>query len=149
MKNFMDRLLPTGDPHFEKDPGGEVRHVSGPKKDPNFVMLANCGFPEQSHFQVLRLLIRRMARNFKTEIAGEIYRGGGSLLQVEEMKPMVDTYKVLLRTAGTEIVKNGKISSETTRLLEQPLIPAPEYVDIFLSNANAYMDHMIDLNRKN
>jgi multimeric flavodoxin WrbA len=148
MKNFMDRLIPMGDPHFEKDPLGEVRHSSGKKKGPKFVMMANSGFPEQSHFQVLRLLVQRMARNFGTEIAGEIYRGGGSLLQEEELKPMVDAYKVLLRTAGTEIVENGNLSPETTRRLEQPLIPAPDYVDIFLSNANAYMDQMIEVNRK-
>lgn len=148
MKDFIDRLLPLGDPHFEKDPEGEVRHVSGPKKDPRFFMMANSGFPEQSHFQVLRLLIRRMARNFSTDVAGEIYRGGGSLLQEEELKPLVDAYKVVLRTAGSELVKDGKLSPETIRRLEEPLIPAPNYAEIFLSNANAFMDQMIEAHRK-
>ncbi len=148
MKNFIDRLLPTGDPHFEKDPGGEVRHVPGRKKDPAFVMMANGGFPEQSHFQVLRLLIRRMARNFLTGIAGEIYRGGGSLLQDEEFTPFVDAYLAHVRTAGSEVAKTGKISAETTRMLEQPLIPAPNFADIFVTNANAYMDQMIEGKKK-
>ncbi|MDD1708163.1 MAG: flavodoxin family protein [Methanoregulaceae archaeon] len=148
MKNFMDRIIPMGDPHFEKDPHGEVRHVPGKKRDPKFVMMANSGYPEQTHFQVLRLLARRMARNFDTEIVGEIYRGGGSLLQEEELKPWIDAYKVQLRKAGWEIVKEGKISPLTTRNLEQPLIPAPDYVDIYVKNANAYMDRMIEVNRK-
>ena len=148
MKDFIDRLLPLGDPHFEKDLEGEVRHVSGPKKAPRFFMIANCGFPEQSHFQVLRLLIRRMARNFSTEVAGEIYRGWGSSLQDNELKPHVDAYKGLLRTAGMEFAKTGKLSAETARRLEEPLIPAPNYAEIFISNANAYMDQMIEANRK-
>lgn len=148
MKNFIDRLLPIGDPHFEKDPGGEVRHVSGAHKGPKFVLMANCGFPEQSHFQVLRLLAQRMARNFQTEIAGEIYRGGGSLLQDEELKPLVDAYKSLLRIAGSEVAKNGKISAEISRRLEQPLIPAPNFADIFIANANVFMDRMIEANRR-
>ena len=148
MKDFIDRLLPLGDPHFEKDTGGEVRHVPGPDKDPLFFMMANCGFPEQSHFQVLRLLIRRMARNFSTDVAGEIYRGGGALLQDEELKPFVDAYKMLLRAAGTEFAKTGKISPETLRRLEEPLIPAPDFTDIFVANANAFMDQMIGANRK-
>lgn len=148
MKNFMDRLIPMGDPHFEKDPHGEVRHVSGEKKNPKFVMMANSGFPEQTHFQVLRLLAQRLARNFDTELAGEIYRGGGSLLQEEELKPWIDAYKMQLRKAGWEVVKEGKISPDTTFRLELPLIPAPEYVDMFIKNANLYMDRMIEINRK-
>jgi multimeric flavodoxin WrbA len=148
MKNFIDRLLPTGDPHFERDENGEVRHVKGRRKDPRFVMMANSGFPEQSHFQVLRLLSRRMARNYQTEFIGEIYRGAGALLQEESLKPFADAYRDLLRKAGAEVVRDGKISVETTRKLEQPLIPSPDYVDVFLSNANAYMDHMIAENQK-
>jgi multimeric flavodoxin WrbA len=149
MKNFIDRLLPTGDPHFEKDQNGEVRHVKGKRKDPKFVMIANSGFPEQSHFQVLRLLTKRMARNYQTDFVGEIYRGAGALLQDEELKPFADAYKGLLRKAGTEIVKEGNISKETSHQLEQPLIPAPNFVDMFIANANAYMDQMIAANRKN
>lgn len=148
MKNFIDRLLPAGDPHFEKDPDGEVRHVRGRTPAPKFVMMANCGFPEQSHFQVLRLLTRRMARNYHTEFIGEIYRGAGSLLQDEEMRPFVDAYRDLLRKAGVEVVTAGRISPETSQILEQPLIPAPGSVDIFIANANAFMDQTIAANRK-
>ncbi len=55
-------------------------------------MISNCGFPEQSHFQVLGLLTRRMARNYHTEFVGEIYRGAGALLQDEDLKPFVDAH---------------------------------------------------------
>jgi hypothetical protein len=40
-------------------------------------------------------------------------------------------------------VKNGKISSETGSLLEQPLIPSPDYVDIILTNMSAYIDEAL------
>lgn len=148
MKDFIDRLVPLGDPHLEKDSGGEVCHILGSKKSPKFVMISNCGFPEQSHFQVLRLLAKRMARNFKTELIGEIYRGGGSLLRDEEMQPLIDTYRGLLCRTGAEIVQQGCISPETTLQLEQPLIPVSDYVDLYITNVNAYMDQMIAENRK-
>jgi multimeric flavodoxin WrbA len=140
MKDFIDRLLPLGDPHFEKDPNGEVRHVRGEHANPTFFMIANCGFPEQSHFQVLRLLARRMARNYHTEFAGEIYRGAGIWLQEEELKPLVEAYTQELRNAGAEVVRTGRLSPETSARLEQPLIPSPDYVDVYLENMNAYMD---------
>lgn len=148
MKNFIDRLLPAGDPHFEKDTHGEVRHARGRKPAPKFVMIANCGFPEQSHFQVLRLLTRRMARNYHTGFVGEIYRGAGSLLQDEELRPFVDAYRDLLRLAGAEVVREGRISPKTAQRLEEPLIPAPDYIDTFLVNANAFMDGAITANRR-
>lgn len=148
MKDFIDRLLPLANPYFEKDPNGESRHVRGVDKSPKFVMISNCGFPEQSHFQVLRLLTQRMERNFHTEFVGEIYRGGGEMLQEEELKSLVDAYKKRLWNAGAELVKNGKISSETGSLLEQPLIPSPDYVDIILTNMNAYIDEALAAIRK-
>ena len=72
MKNFMDRLIPLGDPHFTKDEKGETRHLKGYNSSPKIVVISNCGFPENSHFQVLRLLFRRIARNFHTEIVLEL-----------------------------------------------------------------------------
>jgi len=148
MKNFMDRLLPTGDPHFEKDDNGEVRHVKGKKPDPKFVMISNSGFPEQSHFQVLKLLTQRLARNYQTEFIGEIYRGAGALLQTQEMKSITDQYLKLLHKSGSEVVNGGRISTQTSRELDQPLIPDPNYVDIFITNANAFMDNMINEYKK-
>ncbi len=56
LKVFMDRLIVTGDPHFQKDASGESRHLT-PKGavPPKLVMISNCGFPERSHFQVVSL----------------------------------------------------------------------------------------------
>ena len=73
MKNFMDRLIPILDPHSEID-NCEHRHLLRIKKMPKFAVISNSGFPEQSHFQVLRLLFNRINRNLQTEIVAEIYR---------------------------------------------------------------------------
>jgi len=143
MKNFMDRLLPIGDPHFEKDEHAEVRHLKVKTNIPKFVMLSNCGFPEQTHFQVLKLLARRLARNYQTELIGEIYRGAGAVLQEPKIQKIAAQYLVLLKNAGQEVVKDGIISQETTLQLDMPLIPDPNFVDIFITNMNTYMDATI------
>ncbi|MGV8109486.1 flavodoxin family protein [Methanospirillum sp.] len=147
MKNFMDRLLPVGDPHFEKDNHGDVRHIKGKANNPKFIMISNCGFPEQSNFQVLKLLAKRLARNYQTEFITEIYLGAGGMLQVEEMKPLADEYTKLLKTAGAEVVKTGTLSSETSSMLDKPLIKDPGFVDTFIANMNEYMDSMIAANK--
>ena len=71
MKNFMDRFMPLADPHIETDQNGEARHVAH-SNPPKVGVISNCGFPEQSHFQVLQLLFRRLARNMASELICEI-----------------------------------------------------------------------------
>ena len=130
MKNFMDRLIAVADPHFEKDEGGECVHIGRPEKPAKLVVISNCGFPEQSHFQVLELLFKRVARNMRTEVIGEIYRSGGAILQEAPLilKPIINNYKELLQIAGMEIVEKQRLSEETRQKLEKPLISDEQYI---------------------
>jgi multimeric flavodoxin WrbA len=141
MKNFMDRLVAAADPHFEKDEGGECVHISKSEKPPKLVVISNCGFPEQSHFQVLELLFKRVARNMRTEVIGEIYRGGGAILQEAPLilKPLIIRYKRLLQIAGIEIIKKQRLSQETRQKLEKPLISDEKYI----TAANAHFDALL------
>ncbi len=141
MKSFMDRLIPLGDPHFNKDENGECKHAPRVEKVPKVVVISNCGFPEQSHFQVLRLLFRRVARNMNTDVIGEIYRGAGAMLAEHPViiKPLIYRYRQLVRQAGKEIVEQGRISQDLHHLLEKPLLPD----DMYISNANKYFDKVL------
>ena len=130
MKNFMDRLIPVIDPRFERDEIGECRHKKRFEKYPKIVVISNCGYPEQSHFQVLRLLFKRVARNLHSEIIAEIYRGGGWLLKTSLVsKKLVLDYKKLLRKAGREIVKNLSLSEKTISELKKPIISVDEFIE--------------------
>jgi multimeric flavodoxin WrbA len=130
MKNFMDRSIPLADPHFEKDPSGQARHVSRIKRSVNIGVIANAGFPEQDQFQVLKLLFKRIARAGHAELVAEIYKGEGELLKStdKEMAPVIAKYKESLVKAGGELVKNLMLSRETIEELEKPLIPYEDYV---------------------
>jgi multimeric flavodoxin WrbA len=142
LKVFIDRLLPTGDPHFAVDEGGETVHPSRGGKIPKFVMISNCGFPEQSHFQVLRLLTKRMARNYRTEFVAEIYRGGGPWLTEPAAAEAVAAYREQVRAAGEEVVPAGRLSEETRERLEQPLIPSPDFYEFYRQEVNRYWDNL-------
>ncbi len=129
MKHFMDRTIPAAEPFFEKDVGGECRHKIT-SKVPKIMVISNCGFPEQSHFQVLKLLFKRIARNMSTELIAEIYRGGGAILSEKSFMLWFPLrhYKSLLRKAGGEVVKHGKISAELQEELGKPIIPEAQYI---------------------
>jgi len=130
MKDFMDRSIPLADPHFEKDPNGQARHVSRIKRPGKMGVIANAGFPEQDQFQVLKLLFKRIARAAHSELVAEIYKGEGELLKSknEKLAPIIEKYKESLVKAGAELAKNLKLSEETMRELEKPLIPYEDYV---------------------
>ena len=131
MKNFMDRLLPLVDPHFEMKPDGETGHRAVSEHRPGLGVISNCGYPEQSQFQVLSLLIRRMTRNMNVNLAFEIYRGGGGILTISNpmLDPIIDGYKKLVAQAGREFAQTGQISEDTQRKLDQPLAPPQIYID--------------------
>jgi multimeric flavodoxin WrbA len=143
LKVFIDRLLPLGDPHFAVDAAGETVHPGRNGESPKFVMIANCGFPEQSHFQVLRFIAQRMARNYRTEFVAEIYRGGGVWLTEPAAADAVARYTDLVKKAGEEVVTAGRLSEGTRRRLEEPLVPSPEFVEIYRQTVNHYWDEVL------
>ena len=138
MKNFMDRMLPLADPHLEKDENGECRYPGRNGKYPKMVVMSNCVLPEQSHFQVLRLLFKRIARNCHSDVIAEIYRGEGGLLMAPaaEWKQTVTDYLKLLEKAGGEIAKDQRLSEKTLKKLEKPLMSHDEYIKM----ANDYIN---------
>lgn len=140
LKAFMDRMIVFGNPYWEKDKNGECRHLTS-ISPPKLMMLANCGYPEKSQFQVISHWIKRVARNMNTELTGEIYASQGALLssQVEAVRPIISNYLQVLETAGKEIVTDMRLSEETKKLLEQNFIPDEIYIQGVKRNADSLL----------
>ncbi len=131
MKDFIDRCLPLEKPNFSKNKDGIVNHVPRYDKYPQAVLISNCGFPEQIHFKYFRNTFSYMEEIGGAEIIAEIFRGQGELLKsdIPDLKPILDTYKALLRRAGKEVVTDGKLSEWTKADLNKPLIPNSIYIE--------------------
>jgi putative NADPH-quinone reductase len=150
LKVFMDRSIPLGTPYFEKDEQGEYRHgdregySASFERVPKLVIISNAGFPEQSHFQVLSLLMKRVARNLHSEVIAEIYRGQGPFLlaPVKELLPVIEKYKTLLRQAGHELVTDLRLTGDTKKALNEPLVPH----DMYIYHVTKYWDYAIKSN---
>lgn len=143
IKNFIDRSLPLADPHFERNEDGLYRHVNRYKTYPKILLISNCGFPEQVHFEYFKSIFKYLefmdSRN--NIIIAEIYRGGGEILGVEDifLKPFLARYRKLLRKAGVEVVTDHRLSNETKAELEKPIIPYDRYV----KEANKHWDEIL------
>lgn len=124
LKVFMDRMTMIGNPHSQRDAKDEKRE-SGPQEGqaqaPKLMMIANCGFPDRSEFEVVSLWIRMVCRKMHMALAGEIYAAQGKLLASppEELRPAVEEYLLALENAGEEIAAGMKISDATKKQLMQ------------------------------
>lgn len=140
LKVFIDRLMVIASPYWGKGKEGECRHLIT-ETAPQLVMMANCGYPERSHFQVISHWIKRHARNLNAQVIGEIYTSQGALLSVRENEVgiVVSNYLKALETAGSEIVVNRKLTSQTMSLLEQKFIPD----EVYIQEVKKYIDSIL------
>lgn len=140
LKIFIERLMVIGSPYWGKDNSGENRHLTT-ITIPKLIIMSNCGFPERSHFQVISHWINRHARNFGTELIGEIYTSEGALLstQVTELRPIISDYLQALERAGKEVATSTRLSEKTKKLLEQKFIPD----EIYTQEAKRIVDSIL------
>lgn len=138
MKNFIDRHLPLATPQITKSKNGLSCHKSRYEGNPKIVLISNAGFPEQEHFKYFRSIFEYMEMNSEMEIIAEIYRGAGTMLTIDApgLGIIINSYKRIVKKAGKEVVENGRLSEQTKKELEMPLIPA----DLYLSQANSYFE---------
>jgi len=131
MKDFIDRMLPLYDPHFGRDDQGRFYHLARYERYPDIVAMANCGLPFQEHFAYYRQILEFMQEVYRIRLIGEVYRGGGFILQgyLPEVQDKVDAYMQRLEDSGREIVSTRALSPETRAALEEPFIDVEEGVD--------------------
>ena len=123
MKNFADRLVPLKSPMLTETQGKYDLEDAIPKTQ-QFVVLANCGFPGEHNFEVLKAAFACCNPGL------EIYRNCGKLLKTGNVEAAgkVPQWLRAVEQAGWEMTKTGEVSAETRLALDKPLMSTAEYV---------------------
>jgi acyl transferase domain-containing protein/acyl carrier protein/SAM-dependent methyltransferase len=114
LKTFFERTLPvyvsfnSGDADGTYNPGGEAIH-------PSLVFLAVSGSPEDTAFDDYAKYVRCF------DPVAEIYRNGSTLMSLPFCRDRVADVLAATRLAGTELVRDLKISEATMARIRQPL----------------------------
>jgi multimeric flavodoxin WrbA len=122
LKVFFDRLTMIGSPHSQKDKEAEsLESKSATAKAPKLMMVASCGHPDRSEFEVTSLWIKKVAQKMQMELAGEIYAAQGKSLidPPAGLESTISNYLQLLEKAGKDIAMNMKLDVTTKEQLEQ------------------------------
>lgn len=134
LKNFIDRLVPTADPHFEMI-NGHCRHVSRSEMKVRRVGLVSvCGFHELDNFDPLVVHMKAISRNFKAEYAGAVLRPAAPMFpEIPTIHPLffkIRAVKKAIEKAGIEFVKDGRISEETARDAAADIVSKEDYFKV-------------------
>jgi hypothetical protein len=135
LKSFTERLLPLATPHIRKNADGTFYHDGRVKRFPRVFCVANCGFPGEHNFDLLKAMIVQMSPVL------EVYRNCGEVLSDPGAAdiPAISEFYDALRQAGKEMVTGGRVSDETVRKIHAELISDEEY----MAHANKDWDEEI------
>ena len=145
MKNLLDRMIPLIHPFIElRD--GHCRHPGREEnKDKQLVLVSNCGFWEMDNFDPLLVHMKAICKNMGGEFAGALLRPHGPALKamMEMGGPVGDIFEAA-KAAGRQLLENGKMSSETLKVVSRELLPLSMYVEI----ANKKFQEALDIPEK-
>jgi multimeric flavodoxin WrbA/putative sterol carrier protein len=139
LKAFQERLLPLLDPHLIKR-GETYRHPPRYEVNRKMVLISNCGFPEISHFDGLRLVFRHIERSGQVPLIGELLMPAGELLKNKGMRERLQGVLQAAYRAGVEVVRDGRVSKETEMEIQKPLIAPDEIAEM----ANLWWDSHLE-----
>lgn len=128
MKMFIERTLPLVSPLFS-DRGDRTGHALRVAKVPRVAVVSVCGFPEQEHFRALSLNMHMILKDL---LVAEIYRHTSEALTAPPLAAKVSDVLAAVARAGEELVRDGKVKSETLAAAAQDL--APREVIIQMTN---------------
>ena len=123
LKNFIDRLIPLKSPSIKKnDDKFDLKDTK--EKTQKFIVISNSGFPGERNFDILRVSVSPCNPSL------EIYRNCGKLLKSKktEVSEKVDEWLKVVFKAGEEFAKNNKVSDDTIKKLDMPLMTVEDYI---------------------
>ena len=125
MKTFIDRTLPRIEPWLIPHPDlpNLTFHPERFDKPEKIMLVSPCGFPEFDHFDSLVATFKQIARVERFEYLGEILRPGAEALSNSALQGLFSDYYDLIRQAGAQIIRDGRISDEVQTELRQDLFP--------------------------
>jgi len=145
MKNLLDRIIPLVQPFF-KLRDGHCRHlVRDGHKRGKVVLVSNCGFWEMDNFDPLLVHTKAFCKNAAMEFAGALLRPHGEALRpMMKLGISLDDVFDAAKDAGRQLVKDGKMSTETLNIVSRELVP----LELYVRAANETFQRALDALKK-
>jgi multimeric flavodoxin WrbA len=125
LKAVLDRTIPLVKMKMVKNADGTVRHEALANFSKiHTVVICGCGFPHwEENFESLKLMCKTCFGNLDMVCVPET-----PMLNVPEAAALAAPLLARFQKAGEEYASALSLSPETVAALEQPMIPAEEYI---------------------
>jgi len=121
MQNLLNRLVPLMEPTL-KWRNGRTR-LSGFRADvkiSKFVLVSTSGWWEMSNFGTVLRIVKELANDLNVEFAGALLRP--NFYYMSENKEKAEKIFEAAKQAGTQLIKEGRMSKDLLEVICQPLI---------------------------
>jgi hypothetical protein len=120
MQNLINRMVPLMDPVLKRQNGRTRARFRADVKISKFVLVSSSGWWEMGNFGTVLRIVKELAKDVNVEFAGALLRPHVGFLA--ENKEKADKIFAAARQAGSQLVKEGRISKDLLRIIGQPLI---------------------------
>lgn len=126
IKAVLDRTLPFGKKAMKIENERIVHLTNSNTRNKKYIMISGAGFPYfENNFKAVKQQFFNTYEDLTTITISEApmfnSKSAGSIT-----KPLLDNIK----RAGTEYKETGKLSKETSKLIETPMLPRDVYINI-------------------
>ncbi len=125
IQNFLNRLMPIIEPVLEFREGRTHAKFHDNVKISKIVLISAGGWWEIGNFDKVVRIAEDVAKSVDVEFSGAILRPHASLMN--ENKEKGEEVLSATKSAGCQLVREGKISSDTLETISQPLISEIEF----------------------
>lgn len=127
IQNMLNRLMPLIEPILEFHDGRTRAKFHDDVKISKIVLVSTGGWWEKENMSLLVDIVDHMARDVNVEFSGSLLRPHAFLMdQYEEQATEILT---AAKNAGTQLIRDGKMSKDTLEVISRPLQTEKELRD--------------------
>lgn len=127
IQNLLNRLMPLVEPILEFHDGRTRAKFHDDVKISKIVLISAGGWWERENMSLLVDFVDHMAKDGSVEFSGALLRPHAFLMDEYDEKAV----EILsaAKKAGTQLIKDGKMSKETLEIVSKPLLPEEDLRD--------------------
>ena len=115
----MNRLMPLVEPLLEFHDGHTRAKFHDDVKISKIVLVSTGGWWEKENMDILVQFVDHMARDGAVEFSGSLLRPHAFLM--DKYKEKAEEILSAAKNAGTQLIREGKMSEDTLEVISQPL----------------------------
>lgn len=120
MQNFINRLCPLVNPLLDFKEGRTRARLQKDFRIQKIVLVSSGGWWEKGNFDTVQRICEELAKDISVEFAGALLRPHAYLMT--EFEDKAEEIAAASKEAGSQLVREGRISAELLETVSQPLV---------------------------